>query len=62
MDKGIKSKKKKFFKRKRKRENIKDVVHGFSVIGSLGPDSCPCTDLSELRDAISCDRKVQGKF
>jgi hypothetical protein len=24
--------------------------------------SCACTDLSELEDAVSCDRKVQGKF
>ncbi len=43
-------------------ENLQDVVHGFSFIGSLGPYSCPCTDLSELEDAISCDRKVQVKF
>ncbi len=37
-------------------------MHGFSFIGNLGPYSSPCTDLSELEDVISCDRKVQVKF
>jgi hypothetical protein len=64
LENGQRNKKKKinFLKRKRKIENLQGVVQGFSLIGSLGSYNCPCTDLSELEDAISCDRKVQVKF
>jgi hypothetical protein len=69
MYKGIRKKINLKKKRKRKMENLQDLVHGFSFIGSLRPYSCPCTDLttgqtdlSELEDAISCDLKVQLKF